>query len=181
VTASVLGTTLLVGTTHNGGFKVLVIEGKGRIRTTTGKTRALAAGQMVYALPGGNLSHPVFFRLSQQAATSTLLGGFKKDLSSAPKIQAAIAEQETRIAAGKLKNTGILAGDQVDSAYQNNVTSRDRLVQTLRTDASLLDTAMRSRERVEFRPVPYKPEPAFDSSLVLQLLKALREAGIQIR
>jgi hypothetical protein len=177
VTATVLGTTLEVGTTRNGGFKVLLIEGKGRIRTTTGKTRTLVAGQMVYALPGGDLSHPVFFRLSQQVATSALLGGFKKNLPSAPKIEAAIARQEALIAAGRLRNTGRLAGDEVECTDQNNLISRDRLVQALRTDASLLDTALRSRERRA--PVPERPAPTFDSRFLVQLLKALREAGIQ--
>ena len=43
-------------------------------------------------------------------------------LTSAPKIEAATARQEALIAAGRLRNTGILAGDQADSAYQNTLT-----------------------------------------------------------
>ncbi len=144
VTASVLGTTLVVGTTNNGGFKVMLLEGKGRIRTTAGKTRTLTAGQMVYALPGGDLSNPVFFRLSQQVATSALLGGFKKSLPSAPKIEAAIAKQEALIASGKLKDTGMLAGDEADKAYQSDVVSRESLIQSNRTDNSPLAIALRT-------------------------------------
>ena len=148
VTASVLGTTLLVGTTNNGGFKVMLLEGKGRIRTAAGKTRTLTAGQMVYALPGGDLSNPVFFRLSQQVATSALLSGFKKSLPSAPKIEAAIAKQEALIAAGKLKDTGMLAGDEADKAYQNDVVSREALLQLNRPENTPLAIALRTNASV---------------------------------
>src|SRR5215210_8470699 len=45
-TASVLGTTLIVVATKNGGFKVLLLEGRGRVRTPRGETRSLNAGEL---------------------------------------------------------------------------------------------------------------------------------------
>src|SRR4030095_7012480 len=60
--AAVLGTTLIVTTTKNGGFKVLLLEGKGRVKSADGSVRLLKGGQMVYALPGGKLSNTLEFR-----------------------------------------------------------------------------------------------------------------------
>lgn len=126
--AAVLGTTLIVTTTKNGGFKVLLVEGKGRVKAADGTVRILKGGQMVYALPGGNLSGILEFRLSQQVSASRLLGGFKKQLPSAAKIQAAIDKQEKDIASGKAKGTNLLASGTPNFAFRVDV-ARDTQIQ----------------------------------------------------
>jgi hypothetical protein len=55
-TASVLGTTVIVLTTPNGGFKVLVLEGEAEIRFLNGLRITLTPGQMTFVLPGGGTS-----------------------------------------------------------------------------------------------------------------------------
>lgn len=119
--AAVLGTTLIVTTTKNGGFKVLLVEGKGRVKAADGTVRILKGGQMVYALPGGKLSGILEFRLSQQVGASRLVGGFKRQLPSADKIQAAINKQEKDIASGKAVGTNLLASGNPNFAIQVDV------------------------------------------------------------
>ncbi len=126
--AAVLGTTLVVTATQNGGFKVLLIEGKGRVKSGDGSVRTLAAGNMVYALPGGRLSNVFEFRLSQQVGASKLVSGFKKQLPSAGKIQAAIRQQELDLASGKALDSGLLASGSPNFAYKVDV-ARDTIVE----------------------------------------------------
>ena len=130
--AAVQGTTLIVVTTDNGGFKVLLLEGSGRVKTPKGRFRNLKAGQLVYALPGGDLSQALTFQLSQQVGASLLVGGFRKPLASISKIEAAIAKQEAQIAGGQLQQTGLLAGNEADKAFKVDVNSRDVLIQQQR-------------------------------------------------
>ena len=118
--AAVLGTTLIVTSTKNGGFKVLLLEGKGRV-TAKGGTRTLTAGQLVYALPGGKISAPFTFQLREQTGSAKLVRGFKRPLPSLSKIAAAIADQEKDIASGKVKLTGLLASGSPDYALQFDV------------------------------------------------------------
>ncbi len=125
--AAVLGTTLIVTTTKNGGFKVLLVEGKGRVKAGDGSVRTLTGGQLVYALPGGKLSNVFEFRLSQQVGASKLVSGFKKPLPSAGKIAAAIAKQEKDIANGGAIVTNLLASGSPNYAYQVDV-ARDAIV-----------------------------------------------------
>ena len=132
-TASVLGTTLIVVTTDNGGFKVLLLEGTGRVRTPKGRFRTLKAGQMVFALPGGDLSQVLTYQLSRQIEASLLVSGFKKPLPSIAKIESAIARQEAMIAGGQLQQTGLLAGNEADKAFRVDVNSRDVLIRKRRT------------------------------------------------
>ncbi len=126
--AAVLGTTLVVTATKNGGFKVLLIEGKGRVKSADGSVRTLRAGEMVYALPGGRLSNVFEFRLSQQVGASKLVGGFKKQLPSAAKIKAAILQQEQDIANGSALDTGLLASGTPEIAFKMDV-ARETIVE----------------------------------------------------
>jgi hypothetical protein len=50
--ATVVGTTLIVSATSNGGFKVLVLEGKANVNFSDGTALSLNAGQMTFVLPG---------------------------------------------------------------------------------------------------------------------------------
>jgi hypothetical protein len=125
--AAVLGTTLIVTTTKNGGFKVLLVEGKGRVKAADGTVRLLKGGQMVYALPGGKLSSAFEFRLSQQVSASRLVGGFKRNLPSVAKIEAAINKQEKEIAQGKAVATNLMASGSPTFAFRVDV-ARNTLV-----------------------------------------------------
>jgi len=125
--AAVLGTTLIVTTTKNGGFKVLLLEGKGRVKAADGTVRLLKGGQMVYALPGGKLSSAFEFRLSQQVSASRLVGGFRRNLPSVAKIEAAINKQEKEIAQGKAVATNLMASGSPNFAIRVDI-ARDTLV-----------------------------------------------------
>src|SRR4026209_263451 len=46
--AAILGTTLIVATTPDGGFKVIVLEGRARVTLPNGRQSNLDAGQMVF-------------------------------------------------------------------------------------------------------------------------------------
>jgi ferric-dicitrate binding protein FerR (iron transport regulator) len=50
--AAVLGTTLIVASRQDGGFKCVLLEGKGKITLPNGKTRNLEAGDMIL-VPAG--------------------------------------------------------------------------------------------------------------------------------
>lgn len=50
-TASVLGTTIIVAATSNGGFKLLVLEGTAQVAFPDGTIQVLRAGQMTFVLP----------------------------------------------------------------------------------------------------------------------------------
>ncbi|HEX9047315.1 MAG TPA: FecR domain-containing protein, partial [Verrucomicrobiae bacterium] len=76
-TASVLGTTLIITTTPNGGFKVLALEGEVEVRFLNGLKQKLDPGQMTFILPGANQLAPVIiFRLDELTANSLLINGF---------------------------------------------------------------------------------------------------------
>ena len=90
-TASVLGTTLIVVTTRNGGFKVLMLEGRGKVTPQRGRSQTLNAGQMTFILPGQGLGPVYNFQLREQVVASRLIGGFKRPLPSMPKIETAVA------------------------------------------------------------------------------------------
>jgi hypothetical protein len=127
-TASVPGTTLIVATTRVGGFKLLMLEGRGKVKSSTGQTRMVSAGQMIYALPGGALSEPLIFRLGDQVGASLLVNGFKQKLPSQAKIEKAVASQERSITRGQLVTTELLAGDDPTKAYKVDLSvARDTL------------------------------------------------------
>ncbi len=110
-TASVLGTTIIVCATPNGGFKVLVLEGKAKVQTPGGRTLVLGAGQMNFILPGGSQSAALTFRLNQQVGSSGLVNGFGSLLASLEKIQQAIERQENLISKGGATPTDLMIGN----------------------------------------------------------------------
>jgi hypothetical protein len=147
--AEVIGTTMIVTTTPNGGLKVLVIEGKGRVKS--GNTvRALRAGEMVYALPGGTLSGVLEFRLREQSSAARLVSGFARPLPTLAKIQAAIGRQEKDIASGKATATNLLASGSPSFAIRVDV-ARDTLVHPPRANSDLLSAAAASDAVVDSR------------------------------
>jgi hypothetical protein len=108
--AAVLGTTLIVSATADGGFKVIMLEGTGKITLPNGKSATLKAGQMVFVLPNGTeLSKVIDINLGKLVAGSSLVTGFSHPLSSAPLIQAAVDKQNAAIASGNAVDTGLPA------------------------------------------------------------------------
>ena len=81
-TASVLGTTIVVTTTPDGGFKLLVLEGEAEIKFLNGLLQRLKAGQMTFILPGGGMSPIIMFRLDNNTKGSKLVNGFRNSLPS---------------------------------------------------------------------------------------------------
>jgi len=108
--AAVLGTTLMVASTANGGFKVIVLEGRGRVTLPNGRSVTLRAGQMVYVLPaGGGTSQVVDINLGKLVAGSLLVTGFSRPLPSEVAINTAVEKQNYYLAHGRAVDTGISA------------------------------------------------------------------------
>lgn len=122
-TASVLGTTIIVVATKDGGFKLLVLEGTGEVRMPNGKRRIVHAGQLVVIAPGAKEPGPVLdFLLSDEVETSRLVHGFKRPLPSWNKIWNAIVKQNQEIAAGDFKVPTIILGNIPDPNLRINGT-----------------------------------------------------------
>jgi hypothetical protein len=117
--AAVLGTTLIIACTPDGGFKAIVLEGRGRVTLPNGRTRTLRAGEMTFVLPGSKNFGPVVkINLGKLVMASNLVQGFLHPLPSLPKILKAIEKQNEEIATGRVQDTGYLVAG---SASQNDV------------------------------------------------------------
>ena len=110
-TASVLGTTIIVTTTPNGGFKVLVLEGEAEIRFLNGLHITLTPGQMTFVLPGGGTSPIVVFRLDDETRGSLLVSGFNNPLPSLSKIETEITRQLLLLLNNKVQDVDLVVGD----------------------------------------------------------------------
>lgn len=109
--ASVLGTTMIVSATPDGGMKVLLLEGSGRVALSKGRSVKLDAGQMVFVLPNEKGLSPVLnFKLEDQVQGSQLVKGFGKPLPSFARIESEISRQNKRIESGEAMDTGLLVG-----------------------------------------------------------------------
>ncbi len=139
-TASVLGTTLIVGANQSGGFKVMLLEGKGQVDGAKGGSSKLSPGQMSFALPGQAPTRPLNFELKGQVGGSKLVGGFSKPLASIAKIEAAIAVQQAKIADGSLGNTGLLIGDRPDTAFKVDLATLQSVIDSV--IARIIEQAM---------------------------------------
>ena len=106
--AAVLGTTLIVSATPAGGFKVILLEGKGKVTLPNGQSVTLTAGQEVLVLPGGTkFSSVLDINLNKLVEGSLLVNGFSHELSSLPLIAAAIQAQDSHLKSGKSVDTGL--------------------------------------------------------------------------
>ena len=120
VTAAVTGTTIIVVCTKDGGFKLLVMEGRGTATLPNGKSVNVGPGQLVFVLPGSKGFSPVFnYHLMQQSQNAKLVDGFTGRLDSLPKIEKAIDLQNDLILKGDLVVTNLLVTD--GSADANGV------------------------------------------------------------
>ncbi|MBX7157525.1 MAG: FecR family protein [Verrucomicrobiae bacterium] len=108
-TASVLGTTITVVATEDGGFKLLVQEGKAQVKLPNGLSQVVNAGELVFILPKvERISSPIPFDLERQAENSKLLQGFSKPIASREKIDRAITQQNRLVKGGRAKKTSLL-------------------------------------------------------------------------
>src|SRR5687767_9715766 len=108
--AAILGTTIIAAATEDGGFKVIVLEGRARITLPNGRTSNLDAGQMVFVLPAGGGFSPVLnVNLGRLVAGSLLVKGFSRELPSVERINTAVKKQSAQIAKGRAVDTGISA------------------------------------------------------------------------
>ncbi len=110
-TASVIGTTIIVTSTPNGGFKLLDLEGQAEVRFLNGVKQTLEPGQMTFILPGGSVSPIVVFRLDTETKGSALVGGFNTPLDSQSKINSEITHQLLQILNGTAADTGYVVGN----------------------------------------------------------------------
>jgi len=163
-TASVLGTTLIVTTTPNGGMKVLDLEGQVQVNFTNRLKQKLAPGQMTFILPGGSELAPVIiFRLDELTRESLLVHGFSQPLASLPLIQNQVNQQVKLIKSGRATDTGLLVGNtatpnQVEVLDPNTVqtiVNPANLVVALGTDATLTQPSLTDVS------VPTPPQHAF--------------------
>src|SRR5580704_936152 len=111
-TASVLGTTIIVTTTPNGGFKVIDLEGHVAIKFLNGARQELGSGQMTFILPGGNPAPIITIRLDDLTNNSLLVRGFDQPLPSWPLIRQEVANQIKLIQSGRAYDTGLLVGNE---------------------------------------------------------------------
>ncbi|MGK0198799.1 MAG: hypothetical protein ACI91J_002078, partial [Yoonia sp.] len=96
--ASVLGTTIVVSATLDGGFKCVVLEGKAQLQLPNGNFRVVRAGQVSFIMPGGkNFGPTVNINLEQLVKSSNLIQKFEAPLPSLPKIAEAVAKQNQLI------------------------------------------------------------------------------------
>ncbi|MBI5800250.1 MAG: FecR domain-containing protein [Verrucomicrobia bacterium] len=117
--AAVLGTTIVVTATVGGGFKAIVLEGRGQITLPNGNFRILQAGQVTFVLPGAQRFGPQLnINLGKLVESSRLVQGFETELPSKPVIQAAIERQLVLIRTGLADDTNLIVGNQ---ATENTV------------------------------------------------------------
>lgn len=115
-TASVIGTTIIVEATADGGFIIFVLEGEARVTFADNTTVVLGPGQMTFVQPNSpeistdeTGKGPVLnFDLEAFTEDSELVNGFDTPLASLPLIKSATAEQNRKIREGVLRRTGTL-------------------------------------------------------------------------
>ncbi len=123
--ASVLGTTIIAAATPEGGFKLLVLEGRAQVDFAAGTRLRLEAGQMTFVLPaGGGVGSPgpvLNFDLAQQIKASQLVHGFSRPLPSQGKIEQAVAGQRRLVGSGQFITTGFLVYTATSDTQVNGI------------------------------------------------------------
>ena len=162
-TASVLGSTLIVSATPNGGFKVISLEDGVDIKLPSGRHQHLTPGELTFILPGGQLAPIVLFRMSDLIRHSQLVGGFAHPLPSLPLIVNEINQQNKQIKSGRLVDTGLLAGnnanaDQVEVLDPNTVQS---VVNSQGVQNALATDATINQSSLTYAKIPVPPTRIF--------------------
>jgi hypothetical protein len=138
--AAVLGTTLIVSSTGTGGFKVILLEGKGTVTLANGHSVNLTAGQLVFVLPGQtDFGHVLEINLGKLVAGSTLVNGFSTPLPSLSLIQNAINHQNQQLGNGKV-DTGVPPENFIQDPGNNGLNTIDNntyhnIISTVKTPA----------------------------------------------
>lgn len=168
-TASVLGSTLIVVATPNGGFKVIALEDEVGIKLPNGLRQRLNPGQMTYILPGGTQLAPIImFRLDDLVLHSLLVKGFIHPLPSMPLLLDEINKQNKLIKSGKVTDTGLLAGNDANvnqvevldpNTVQSVVSSSD--VQTALAADATINTSSLTDSKIPTPPARIFLNPAF--------------------
>lgn len=144
--ASVLGTTIIAAATPDGGFKLLVLEGRAQVDFASGARQQLEAGQMTFVRPaGGGLGSPgpvLHFDLARQVQSSRLIQGFSRPLASREKINQAVESQRRSVGQGQFVTTGFLvftatSDTQVNGIEASGPDADDKLVGTFTTHQRL--------------------------------------------
>jgi hypothetical protein len=153
--AAVLGTTIVVTATAGGGFKAIVLEGKGQITLPNGNFRILQAGQVTFVLPGAQQFGPQLnINLQKLVESSRLVQGFETELPSKPVIQRAIERQQVLIRAGLAQDTGILVANQAtaDTVAVLDPTLVQQAVEERRDEIALARAADATISSSDLRP-----------------------------
>lgn len=130
--AAVLGTTLIVAATEDGGFKCILLEGKGTITLPNGKSLRLEAGDMVIVPPGSQDFGPVVkLDLARLVEGSQLVNGFQTPLPTMGDIRNEIAKQRIAIISGNYEETGMMLGSV--GTFNNDPVPIDPVLQKLAT------------------------------------------------
>jgi hypothetical protein len=130
--AAVLGTTLIVAATQDGGFKCILLEGKGTITLPNGKSLRLEAGDMVIVPPGSQDFGPVVkIDLGKLVDGSQLVNGFQTPLPTMGDIRNEIAKQRIAIISGNYEETGVMLGNV--GTFNNDPVPLDPVLQKLAT------------------------------------------------
>ena len=130
--AAVLGTTLVVAATPDGGFKCILLEGKGTITLPNGKTQRLEAGDMVYVPAGAqDFGTVVKIDLGKLVGGSMLVNGFETQLPTIREIRNEIAKQNIAIISGDYQETGLMVGGV--GTFKNDPKAIDPKAQQLAT------------------------------------------------
>jgi hypothetical protein len=109
--AAVLGTTLIVASTPDGGFKCILLEGKGTITLPNGQSVKLTAGDMVYVPAGAQGFGPIVkVDLEKLVEGSQLVNGFNTPLPTLADVKNEIAKQRIAIISGNYEETGVMIG-----------------------------------------------------------------------
>lgn len=123
--AAVLGTTIIAAATPDGGFKLLVLEGRAQVDFAAGARLQLDAGQMTFIRPaGGGIGAPgpvLHFDLAQQVKNSRLIQGFARPLPSREKIEAAVTAQRQAVGQGQYLATGFLVFAATSDTQVNGI------------------------------------------------------------
>jgi len=123
--ASVLGTTIIAAATADGGFKLLVLEGRAQVDFSGGARQQLDAGQMTFVRPAaGGIGTPgpvLHFDLAQQVKNSRLIQGFARPLASRGKIDQAVENQRRSVGQGQFVTTGFLVYTATSDTQVNGI------------------------------------------------------------
>jgi hypothetical protein len=130
--AAILGTTLIVAATQDGGFKCILLEGKGTITLPNGKTQRLEAGDMVYVPAGArDFGVTVKIDLARLVEGSQLVQGFNAPLPSLADVRNEISKQKIAIISGTYEETGLLIGGV--GTFKSEPKAIDPVVQQIAT------------------------------------------------